>query len=100
MFKAFFKLLTLPIWIVVWVFKARAVVRSGRRVYPVAPVPRTVIRYRDLTPQPSRNSLPRETARTYTAVPEAWEHLTPEQQEQWAMEFLRRIIPPQLPPPP
>jgi hypothetical protein len=33
------KLITLPMWILFWaigkLFKARAVVRSGRRVYPV-----------------------------------------------------------------
>ena len=35
----FLKLITLPMWIPFWaigkLFKARAVVRSGRRVYPV-----------------------------------------------------------------
>ena len=35
----FLKLITLPMWILFWgiakLFKARAVVRSGRRVYPV-----------------------------------------------------------------
>jgi hypothetical protein len=39
MLAGFFKLMTLPVWILFWgiarLFKARAVVRSGRRVYPV-----------------------------------------------------------------
>jgi hypothetical protein len=39
MLAAFLKLITLPVWIFFWgiakLFKARAVVRSGRRVYPV-----------------------------------------------------------------
>ena len=39
MVVGFFKLLTLPLWIIPWgvahFFKARAVVRAGRRVYPV-----------------------------------------------------------------
>ena len=39
MLTGFLKLITLPVWILFWgiakLFKARAVVRSGRRVYPV-----------------------------------------------------------------
>ncbi len=39
MVSGFLKLITLPVWILFWgiakLFKARAVVRSGRRVYPV-----------------------------------------------------------------
>ena len=39
MLSGFLKLITLPMWILFWgigkLFKARAVVRSGRRVYPV-----------------------------------------------------------------
>ena len=30
MIGALFRLLTLPIWTIVWVFKARAVIRTGR----------------------------------------------------------------------
>ena len=35
-FKLIFILITLPIWLVVWFFKARAVIRAGRPVYPVS----------------------------------------------------------------
>jgi hypothetical protein len=35
LFKLIFYLITLPIWLIVWVFKARAVLRAGRKVYPV-----------------------------------------------------------------
>ena len=39
MLTGFLKLMTLPVWILFWgiakLFKARAVVRSGRRVYPL-----------------------------------------------------------------
>ena len=39
MLTGFLKLITLPVWILFWgiakLFRARAVVRSGRRVYPV-----------------------------------------------------------------
>jgi hypothetical protein len=39
MLAGLLKLMTLPMWILFWgiakLFKARAVVRSGRRVYPV-----------------------------------------------------------------
>ena len=39
MVAGFLKLMTLPLWIPFWaigkLFKGRAVVRSGRRVYPV-----------------------------------------------------------------
>lgn len=35
-FKLIFILITLPIWLLVWFFKARAVIRAGRPVYPVS----------------------------------------------------------------
>ena len=41
MIVGLFKLLTLAVWIIPWtiikVFKARAVIRAGRPVYPVRP---------------------------------------------------------------
>ena len=36
LFKFVVYLITLPIWIIVWFFKARAVIRAGRPVYPVS----------------------------------------------------------------